>query len=259
MEAMTQLCMRASAIGLALIGIVGLTAVSTFVEASGRKQPEPPKVKDTGPVKPPNVKGIEVLFAGSEKDMKDNWLQNGQPANWKIVNGAMESQNSDIETKNKYTDFQLHVEFRVPYMPNEHGQGRGNSGVFLRDIYELQVLDSYGKEVPGTGDCGALYSQSAPLINATKPPLAWQTYDVVFHAPRYEDGKLTTPGHLTVIQNGITVQNNTPLNGPTFRAAKPDEVFDQPGSIRLQYHHNSVQYRNIWILPLPEKGSDKYE
>src|SRR5439155_5636782 len=108
-----------------------------------------------------------------------------------------------IVTKQYFTDFQLHVEFKVPYMPDKKGQERGNSGVGLQSHYEIQVLDSYGFKEPGTGDCGAVYSQAAPLVNACRPPLEWQTYDITFHAARFDtDGKKTANARVTVFQNG---------------------------------------------------------
>merc|ERR1712000_720463 len=115
----------------------------------------------------------------------DNWTQrNGGPAKWTVENGVMSVNQGDIMTQEKFTDFILHLEFMTPYMPEATGQARGNSGVFLQGQYEIQVLDSYGIEVPGKGDCGAVYNQFAPLTNACKPPLEWQTYDVVFRTAR---------------------------------------------------------------------------
>ena len=155
-------------------------------------------------------------------------------------------------------DYQLHVEFKVPYMPDKTGQGRGNSGVFQQGRYEIQLLDSYGFASPGKGDCGAVYSQSAPLVNACKPPRQWQTYDITFRSARLgADGKVSEPARVTVVQNGITVQNNTVIEGVT--GGSEDKNEGTPGRIRLQDHGNKMQFRNIWILPLPEKGSATYE
>jgi hypothetical protein len=163
----------------------------------------------------------------------------------------------DIYTKRKFSDFQLHVEFRVPYMPEARGQGRGNSGVFLQGRYEIQVLDSFGIADPGTGDCGAVYGQAAPLVNATKPPLQWQTYDITFRAARSDSsGKVTEPARVTIQQNGITVQNNQVLSGVT--GGPMDDKVGEPGPIRLQFHGNTVAYRNIWVLPLPPHGAEHY-
>jgi hypothetical protein len=218
------------------LGIIALAALPGAVSAS--------------PQKPP--KDAIILFSGKPDELAANWVVEGtsQPPEWKLVGGAIESVKASIVTKQTFQDFVLHVEFKVPYMPNEHGQGRGNSGVGLQDRYEIQVLDSYGIADPGSGDCGAVYSQAAPLFNACKKPLEWQTYDIVFRAPRYDDaGKKTENARVTVWQNDILVQNNQAITGPTgIDDHKPQS---EPGPIMLQYHHNSVQFRNVWVLPLP--------
>ena len=142
-------------------------------------------------------------------------------------------------------------------MPEAHGQERGNSGIGLLATYEIQVLDSYGFKEPGSGDCGAVYSQSAPLVNACKPPLAWQTYDISFRAARFDaDGKVTQKPRVSVFQNGLCVQNSTEINGGTGIGPKADA---NEGPIILQFHNNTVQFRNIWIVPLPEEGAKHYE
>ena len=245
---------------------------------SGVAQQTPPV--DTTPPQPvPAAPGVKVLFGGSQADMEANWLQGGRPAHWKIEDGAMVSVGGDIATKETYASYQLHIEFRVPYMPDKKGQGRGNSGVFMQGRYEIQVLDSYGIREPGTGDCGAVYHQSAPLVNACKPPLQWQTYDIAFHAPHYDPSdrtKLMEPARVTVIQNGMIVQNaqvitglthivTPPKNPPTVdpnappKSVAPGEDLSTPGPIRLQFHGNTVAFRNIWIVPLPDAGAKHYE
>lgn len=210
--------------------------------------------------KPPALPGVVVLFSGKEDEIAQNWLQQGtdRPANWPFADGAMTATGTDIVTKQLFTDFQLHVEFRIPYMPNAHGQARGNSGVYLQGRYEIQVLDSYGIKSPGSGDCGAVYNQSAPLINACKPPLEWQAYDIIFRAPRFdpETHKQTEPPRVSVYQNGIAVQNNTIIQGRTVASMDTDP--SQPGPLMLQYHGNPVSYRNVWILPLPLHGAEHY-
>lgn len=203
--------------------------------------------------------GAKVLFSG--KDLA-KWVKRGTtvPAAWKVEHGEMTAGGGDIQTAESFQDFQLHVEFNTPYMPEAKGQARGNSGVILQGRYEIQVLDSFGKNPPGTGDCGAVYSQSAALVNAARPPLKWQTYDITFRAARYVDGKMTAKPRVTVFQNGILVQNNTEIQGLTANNegfAKID--VSTPGPIVLQDHHNTVRYRNVWIYPLPLKGSEKYD
>ena len=187
-----------------------------------------------------------------------NWTQrNGDVANWAVKDGVMSVNKGDIMTQERFTDFFLHLEFMTPDMPDATGQAKGNSGVFLQGRYEIQVLDSYGIEMPGKGDCGAIYDQYAPLINACKPPLEWQTYDVCFRSARVgENGEVLEKTRLTVFQNGIVIQNNVELPGVTVLAV--DEQVGDLGPILLQDHGNDVKYRNIWVLPLALKGTDQY-
>ena len=187
-----------------------------------------------------------------------NWTQrNGDAANWIVQDGVVAVNKGDIMTQERFADFFLHLEFMTPDMPDATGQAKGNSGVFLQGRYEIQVLDSYGIEAPGKGDCGAIYDQYAPLINACKPPLEWQTYDVCFRSARVsEDGEVLEKTRLTVLQNGIVIHNNIELPGVTVLAI--DEQVGTPGPILLQDHGNDVKYRNIWVLPLALKGSDQY-
>ncbi len=198
-----------------------------------------------------------VLFDG--KDL-NNWtkLDGGAPA-WEVADGAMTvtAGAGDIVSREQFTDFLLHLEFMTPDMPDATGQAKGNSGVFLQGRYEIQVLDSYGIDVPGMGDCGAIYNQCASLVNACKPPLEWQTYHVIFRAARVsESGEIEENARVTVLQNGIVIQNNVQILGTTGGAT--DEDAAEPGALRLQDHGNSVKYRNIWVVPLPLKGSDLY-
>jgi hypothetical protein len=196
-----------------------------------------------------------ILFSG--KDLS-NWTKlDGQPAGWKVEDGIMHvlPGTGDIMTKEKFTDFFLHLEFRCPDMPEAKGQAKGNSGVFLQGRYEIQVLDSYGLEIPGKGDCGAIYNQFAPLVNACRPPMEWQTYDVVFRAPRLNNsGEVIEAVRLTVLHNGLVIQNNIQLSSNVLT-----QEAGTPGPLRLQDHGNLVAYRNIWAVPLPLEGSDTYE
>jgi len=210
-------------------------------------------------MEPPKMKDVLVLFSGKSEEVAANFCKKGttEDAAWPVKDGAMTTEGYDIVTKRKFTDFQLHVEWMEPDMPEAKGQAKGNSGVFMQGRYEIQVLDSYGIADPGTGDCGALYGKAAPLVNACKPALQWQTYDILFRAPRFDaEGKQIENARITVLQNGITIQNNTVIPGPTW-----GETFGElkdPGPVVLQYHGNQLQYRNVWILPLPEKGADHY-
>ena len=177
-----------------------------------------------------------------------------KPAGWKLIDGAMEvvPRSGDIVTKKKFTDFELHVEFRTPFMPAARGQGRGNSGVYLQGRYEVQVLGSYGLEGQDT-ECGGIYKVSRPRVNMCAPPLQWQTYDITFRAPRFdEDGNKTGNVRLTVLHNGVKIHDNIEIPEPT--GAARDRVGDdvsQPGGISLQEHGHRVQYRNIWLVESP--------
>lgn len=211
---------------------------------------------------PPRPKNAIILFSGKQEEIANNWTKRNpnEAAGWKITGkeNAMMMSGGDIATKEKYTDFQLHLEFKVPYKPDAHGQERGNSGVFLQGRYEIQVLDSYDAKEPGTGDCGAVYNQHAPLVNAYKRPLEWQTYDITYKAPRFDDtGKMTEKAHVNILLNGVCIQNNQQIEGQT--GGEMDRNFEKPGPILLQDHGNPVEYRNIWILPLPLQGANHYE
>jgi hypothetical protein len=206
----------------------------------------------------PAPPGAVVLFNG--KDL-DNWTtRKGEPAGWQVADGAMTvvPRAGDIMTRERFDDFLLHLEFRCPDMPEAKGQAKGNSGVFLQGRYEIQVLDSYGLGTPGKGDCGAVYNQFAPLANACRPPLEWQAYDVVFRAARLdESGKAVENARLTLLHNGQVIHNNVETQGPTGGAI--DQNVGEPGPLLLQDHGNDVRYRNIWVVPLPARGSDRYE
>lgn len=241
-----------------LASAVGMILLPMIIHAQDVK-PDP-NAKQIDPVPPPNSPDVIVLFSGKQAEIDANWRKNmsTQPAAWKAVDGVMRSAGGDIVTKQDFTDFQLHLEFKVPYRPDKHGQERGNSGVGLQSHYEIQILDSSGWKEPGAGDCGAVYSQYAPLVNACKPPLSWQTYDITFRAPRFDEaGKMTEKARVTVIQNGLIVQNNQEIKGPTGIGG--DRAIDKPGPIYLQDHGNPVEFRNIWIRPLPTTSVTHYE
>ena len=198
-----------------------------------------------------------ILFNG--KDLNNWTTRDGSAAGWEVDNGVMTvvRGTGDIMTKETFTDSMLHLEFMTPDMPEATGQAKGNSGVFLQGRYELQVLDSYGIEVPGKGDCAAIYNQFAPLVNACKPPLQWQTYDVIFRAARVDDdGNVIEQARVTLLQNGMVIHNNVQTLGST--GGNIDDKLGESGPLLLQDHGNPVKYRNIWIVPLPLKGSDKY-
>jgi hypothetical protein len=216
-----------------------------------------PEDKEDAKGTPPPA-GATVLFDGKTLD---SWTSRDgkKPAGWKLVDGGVMQVNGtgDIVTKDKFDGrFKLHVEFRVPYMPDKKGQARGNSGVYVQGRYEVQVLDSYGLDSKDN-DCGAIYEVSKPLVNACKAPAVWQSYDIEFTAPKCEDGKVTEPAHITVYQNGVKIQDDTRLVRKNKEGKEEVVKFTRagmetdpctPGPILLQDHGNPVQFRNVWLL-----------
>jgi len=194
-----------------------------------------------------------VLFDG--KDLS-KWqsAKGGGAAPWKVENGYFEvaKLTGNIRTKDGFGDCQLHVEFAEPYPAVGKDQDRGNSGVFLHALYEVQVLDSYDNKTYADGQAAGIYGQYPPLVNACRPPGQWQTYDIIFHGPRFaKNGNLIRPARMTVLQNGVLVQDNVVLTGPTGHHVRPPY---QPGAdklpLELQDHGHPVHYRNIWIREL---------
>ena len=185
-------------------------------------------------------------------------VKGGGPVTWPMKDGVLQSGSGMIETKAKFEDFQLHVEFATPSEVKGDSQGRGNSGVFLLGRFEIQVLDSYRNRTYSDGQASAMYGQHPPLVNASRPPGEWQTYDIVFTAPRFTpSGTVEKPAVVTVLHNGIVVHNAVPFWGPTsHRRIEPYTPDTAKGPISLQDHGNPVRYRNIWIRRItPESGS----
>lgn len=212
------------------------------------KQPEPePRVIDPGPVGGPPSDAL-VLFGGQDLS---HWKgANGGEARWKVENGVMEVNGTgNIVTTEEFGDVQVHVEWASPREVKGEGQGRGNSGVYLQGRYEIQVLDSYQNKTYFNGQAGALYGVAAPLVNACRKPGEWQTYDIIFHAPRRSpDGKVE-PGSVTVLHNGVLVLDQVAVSGKSTTAAAFEGVVTQ-GPLMLQDHGNPVRFRNVWIRRL---------
>jgi hypothetical protein len=216
-----------------------------FIHDPMRPQPKAAKVgkSPTLGAKPPA--GAVVLFDGTSADA---WT--GGP--WTLVDGALEANKTgDISSKATFGDARVHVEFATPLPGEGDGQGRGNSGVFLMGLYEVQVLDSYMSATYPDGQCGAIYGQNPPLVNASLPPGEWQTYDIDFTAPRWKaDGSLAAPARITVKQNGVVVQKDFAILGETgWRKPSAYTVKESKGPLKLQDHGNPTRYRNIWVVP----------
>ncbi len=193
-----------------------------------------------------------VLFDGKTTN---GWESvEGGPAKWIAANGALTVApgTGDIRTVEKFGDVQLHIEWRTPQLPPEKkGQDRGNSGVFLQEVYEVQVLDTLENRTYSNGQAGSIYKQHIPLVNAARPAGEWQTYDIVFIAPRFEDdGALRSPARLTVFLNGVLIHHDVELKGPTEYIGEPKYKPHGDGSIRLQDHSHVVSFRNIWVRKL---------
>jgi Domain of Unknown Function (DUF1080) len=196
-----------------------------------------------------------VLFDG--KDLS-HWVdKDGNAAKWKVENGYMEvaAKTGNISTRDSFGDCQLHVEFSEPSPGHGESQERGNSGVFPMGLYEIQVLDSYQNKTYADGQASAVYGQYPPLVNASRPPAQWQTYDVVFHQPRFgADGKVTHPARMTILHNGVLVQDNVELTGPTAHGERPPyKKHAEKLPLQLQDHGDPVRYRNVWIRELHEQ------
>jgi hypothetical protein len=265
----------------------------TFIFCAGQVQPPVPPVPATAPTAPatpgaatrpaadpnamkpimteimdPEVKTIQpgaaygdapsdaiVLFDGT--DVNKEWVAiDGTLTKWIVKDGTLicVKGSGSIKTKRKFDDFQLHIEWKSPAEVTGDGQGRGNSGVYLQELYEVQVLDSYNNRTYRNGQAGSLYKQYAPLVNASRKPGEWQSYDIIYTAPRFGNDSTAyfTPPRVTVIHNGVLIQNNVSLRGPTLYIGIPEYSIKKhgAGSLMLQDHNNPVAYRNIWIREL---------
>lgn len=196
-----------------------------------------------------------VLFDGT--DLSKWQLGNGRPASWKVENGYMEvaPKTGSIRTKDKFADFQLHIEFATPVKVEGSSQGRGNSGILMNGVYEVQVLDCWENPTYPDGQAGALYGQIPPLVNASKQPGTWQTYDIIWESPRWDENKnLVKKANVTVIHNGVVLHHKREYAGTTphqqngsYKNPHAPEMF-----IELQDHNNPMRFRNIWLRKLGE-------
>jgi hypothetical protein len=236
----------------ALLFLIAMTmeAQRGIPEVTEVHEPVPPVVTPGAGTAPPS--DAIVLFDGS--NLNDWQEENGNAARWKVENGVMTvvPGTGDIQTRQGFGDVQLHIEWRTPQVIKGEGQGRGNSGVFLMGRYEIQVLDSYENHTYSNGQAASVYKQTIPLVNASRKPGEWQTYDIIFMAPRFnEQGRVSHPARVTVIHNGVVVQNNVEIWGDTQYIGLPAYTkHDGRLPLRLQDHGDPVSFRNIWIREL---------
>lgn len=218
------------------------------------ERPRPALVTPGAWVPAPPPPGAVVLFDGQSLDRWRLADSNQAPARWKVTDGYMEvvPGAGGIATAEGFGDAQLHLEWMAPTPPEGTGQDRGNSGVFLMGQYEVQVLDSYQNDTYPDGQAAAIYGQYPPLVNASRPPGEWQSYDITFHRPRFKaDGSLESPARMTVLHNGVRVQDNATLVGPTSNQVRnPYVVHPDRLPIMLQDHGHRVRFRNVWIRNL---------
>nr|WP_206684062.1 DUF1080 domain-containing protein [Pontibacter beigongshangensis] len=211
-------------------------------------EPEPRVVTPGVAMAPPS--DAIVLFDGKSLSQWKAKAGDGE-ASWPVKDGTFTVGKGDISTKREFGDFQLHIEWSAPDEVKGNSQGRGNSGIFLQDRYEVQVLDSYNNRTYSNGQAGSIYKQHRPLVNAMRKPTEWNVYDIIYTAPRFkEDGSLFSPARVTVLHNGVLIQNNVEVKGPTEYIGLPEYKPHGKAAISLQDHGNPVAYRNIWIREL---------
>lgn len=212
-------------------------------------EPVPPPVTPGEDGAPPS--DAIVLLDGSNLDAWEA-VKGGAPG-WHLADGVttVVPGTGDIRTRGVFEDVQLHIEWRTPAVIEGEGQGRGNSGIFLMERYEVQVLDSYENPTYSNGQAASIYKQHIPLVNASRPPGEWQTYDILFTAPRFNNaGRIVSPAKVTVLHNGVLVQHGAVVQGETEYIGAPGYETHGPAPIRLQDHRNPVSYRNIWVRSL---------
>lgn len=238
-------------LGLLLLGLpFCLNAQITDPKATEVWEPEPPIVIPGSTNSAPPSDAI-VLFDGSDLDAWEHG--DGSASKWIVKDGmaTVKPRTGAIKTKAEFGDCQLHLEWRAPTVIEGEGQGRGNSGVFLQERYEVQVLDSYNNRTYSNGQAGSIYKQSMPLVNAMRAPGKWQTYDIIYKAPRFnQDGIKVSPATVTVLHNGVLIQNGVEIKGTTEYIGMPKNIAHGDAPIVLQDHSNPVSYRNIWIRRL---------
>jgi hypothetical protein len=255
----------ARAAGFAAVGLAALFAAAqegdlpqqpwSKFKVHDMQRPAPPVVTPGTPstAEQPGKAPSDAIVLFDGKDLSKWQSPGGGEPTWPVEEGAMlSSGGKPIQTKDKFGDIQLHVEWAEPTPPKGDSQGRGNSGVFLNGMFEIQVLDNYDNPTYPDGQCGGIYGQYPPQVNACLPPGQWQTYDIIFTHPRLKNGKVVEPAYVTVIQNGVLLQNHQRIEGPTGHriVAKYSDNLPDHGPLELQFHGNPVRYRNIWVRKL---------
>lgn len=208
-------------------------------------RPEPPRI-DPGPAQPPApIPGDAiVLFDGSD-------LSQWEPNEWRLVDGQIEALAGNLVSRQHFGDIQLHVEWLAPADFEGPWHDRGNNGVMLMGLYEIQIFDSYNEKLYPDGQAAAIYGQTPPLVNVTRPPGQWQTFDIVFTAPRFDGEQLVAPARVTMFHNGVLVHLNEKIHGETTHRALPQYRRKvSSGPILLLSHNCPVRFRNIWVRPL---------
>ncbi len=219
-------------------------------------RPQPPVV-DPGPARSPAPPPSDAVVLFDGHDLSQWRSEKGGPAAWTVGNGYFEVAPGTgmLVSARPFGDCQLHVEFAEPTPPTGESQERGNSGVYLMGLYEVQVLDSYHNPTYPDGEAAAIYGQYPPLVNASRPPGEWQAYDIIFHGPRFDAaGRLLRPARMTVFHNGVLVQDDVVLSGPTAHQARPPyKPTPEKLPLQLQDHGNKVRYRDIWLRELKDQ------
>lgn len=244
--------MRYSLLLLCGLATALVSAQITDPKATEFYEPVPPKVKPGEMLGQPPADAIVLLGAGADAS---EWVNDAtqEAADWTKEGDALvvKPGSGYISTRRKFGDVQLHVEWRSPSEPDKEGQGRGNSGVFLQGRYEIQVLESEGSDTYTNGQGGSVYKQTPPLVNALKPQGEWQSYDIIYTAPQFnEDGMLTRPAFVTMLMNGVLVLNHFEIKGSTEYIGLPHYLAHGKDVIKLQDHGNLVAFRNIWVREL---------
>jgi hypothetical protein len=253
------------------VAIVGLFAMfSCFAQVLPQPDPrdtevwmpEPKRVMPGSPGKAPS--DAIVLFDGTDLREWVSASSPGKPADWTVDKGFFTVRGSGhIQTRRLFTDFQIHLEWRVPASVNGTGQARGNSGLFLASTgiesgYELQILECADNKTYSNGQAASIYKQHIPLVNACAGAGEWQAYDVIWTAARFAtDGSLVTPAYVTALHNGVVVQNHVALHGATVYAGRPSYLKHGPAPVKLQDHGDPVSFRHVWIRPLHDDGPER--